>query len=87
MQLRSIVEVSGRLVGLPAFKAGGTGEPRPAGSIPVHLRQDKQAKLPAARSALLVGQTGVSDSPVDASRSDAGYEWRHDGGAADQPCA
>ena len=33
-------EVSGYLVGSPAFKAGGTGDPRPAGSIPVHLRQD-----------------------------------------------
>ena len=32
-------EVSRCLVGLPAFKAGGAGEPRPAGSIPVHLRQ------------------------------------------------
>jgi len=32
------VEVSERLVGSPAFKAGGTGDPRPAGSIPVHLR-------------------------------------------------
>jgi len=36
---RLIVEVSERLVGSPAFKAGGTGDPRPAGSIPVHLRQ------------------------------------------------
>ncbi len=26
-------------MGSPAFKAGGTGDPRPAGSIPVHLRQ------------------------------------------------
>ncbi len=25
-------------MGSPAFKAGGTGDPRPAGSIPVHLR-------------------------------------------------
>ena len=32
------MEVSGHLVGSPAFKAGGTGDPRPAGSIPVHLR-------------------------------------------------
>ncbi len=31
--------MSGHLVGSPAFKAGGTGDPRPAGSIPVHLRQ------------------------------------------------
>ena len=30
--------MSGHLVGPPAFKAGGTGDPRPAGSIPVHLR-------------------------------------------------
>ena len=30
--------MSGHLVGSPAFKAGGTGDPRPAGSIPVHLR-------------------------------------------------
>jgi hypothetical protein len=33
------LEVSGYLVGSPAFKAGGTGDPRPAGSIPVHLRE------------------------------------------------
>ena len=31
-------EVSEHLVGSAAFKAVGTGEPRPAGSIPVHLR-------------------------------------------------
>ena len=31
-------EVSADLVAAPAFKAGGTGDPRPAGSIPVHLR-------------------------------------------------
>jgi len=30
--------VSGYLVGSAAFKAVGTSEPRPAGSIPVHLR-------------------------------------------------
>ena len=34
----NIWEVSEYLVGSPAFKAGGTGDPRPAGSIPVHLR-------------------------------------------------
>ena len=33
------MEVSGYLVGSPAFKAGGTSDPRSAGSIPVHLRQ------------------------------------------------
>ena len=32
------VEVSGRLVGPTAFKAAETGDPRLAGSIPVHLR-------------------------------------------------
>jgi hypothetical protein len=37
--LGSLVEVSGYLVGSAAFKAVGTGDPRPAGSIPVHLRQ------------------------------------------------
>src|SRR3954452_8817364 len=38
VRLWSSAEVSGHLVGSPAFKAGGTGDPRPAGSIPVHLR-------------------------------------------------
>jgi len=37
-RLPSSAEVSGRLVGPTAFKAAGTGDPRPAGSIPVHLR-------------------------------------------------
>ena len=32
-------EVSGYLVGSAAFKAVGMGDPHPAGSIPVHLRQ------------------------------------------------
>ncbi len=32
-------EVSAYLVGAPAFKAGVAGDPRQAGSIPVHLRQ------------------------------------------------
>ena len=31
-------EVSAYLVGAPAFKAGVAGDPRQAGSIPVHLR-------------------------------------------------
>ena len=38
-QVASRPEVSGHLVGSAAFKAVGTGDPRPAGSIPVHLRQ------------------------------------------------
>ncbi len=33
------MEVSGHLVGSTAFKAAETGDPRLAGSIPVHLRQ------------------------------------------------
>jgi len=37
--LASPAEVSEYLVGSAAFKAVGTGDPRPAGSIPVHLRQ------------------------------------------------
>ena len=32
------MEVSEYLVGSAAFKAVGTSDPRPAGSIPVHLR-------------------------------------------------
>ena len=41
------MEVSEYLVGSPAFKAGDTGDPRMAGSIPVHLRQKSaQAKAP-----------------------------------------
>ena len=43
----SPVEVSEYLVGSPAFKAGGTGDPRPAGSIPVHLRQSIRRNGPA----------------------------------------
>ena len=39
------MEVSVRLVGSAAFKAVGTSEPRPAGSIPVHLRQFFRAVL------------------------------------------
>src|SRR3954452_11484570 len=37
-QVTSPAEVSGYLVGSPAFKAGGRGDPTTAGSIPVHLR-------------------------------------------------
>jgi hypothetical protein len=39
LTIRSRAEVSGYLVGSAAFKAVGKGEPLPAGSIPVHLRQ------------------------------------------------
>lgn len=37
-------EMSGYLVGSAAFKAVGTGDPRPAGSIPVHLRQERPGR-------------------------------------------
>jgi len=43
--------VSEYLVGSPAFKAGGTGDPRPAGSIPVHLRQSIHRNGPACGGA------------------------------------
>ena len=39
--ITSSLEVSERLVGSPAFKAGGMGDPCPAGSIPVHLRHSR----------------------------------------------
>ena len=39
------MEVSVRLVGSAAFKAVGTSDPRPAGSIPVHLRQFARRRL------------------------------------------
>ena len=43
-RVTSPMEVSGHLVGSAAFKAVGTGDPRPAGSIPVHLRQIAHAR-------------------------------------------
>ena len=39
MALASTTEVSERLVGFTVFKTVETSEPRLAGSIPVHLRQ------------------------------------------------
>ena len=44
----SATEVSGYLVGSTAFKAAGTSDPRPAGSIPVHLRQTTACALASA---------------------------------------
>ena len=37
-------EVSERLVGSPAFKAGGASDPRTEGSIPVHHRQHRPSQ-------------------------------------------
>ena len=52
-------EVSERLVGSPAFKAGGTGDPRPAGSIPVHLR----ARRDGDEATVTEGDPAVSAAP------------------------
>ena len=41
-------------MGPPAFKAGGTGDPRPAGSIPVHLRQDRSISIRVPRMKKLI---------------------------------
>ena len=46
------MEVSGYLVGSAAFKAVGTSEPRPAGSIPVHLRQSVQRRAVQCQAVL-----------------------------------
>ena len=54
------MEVSGYLVGSPAFKAGGTGDPRPAGSIPVHLRH----LSPAALNGLVRAGSNISAGGV-----------------------
>ena len=37
--------MSGYLVGSAAFKAVGTSDPRPAGSIPVHLRHQHAGQM------------------------------------------
>src|SRR5438132_3999610 len=55
----SSLEVSGLLVGSPAFKAGGTGAPRPAGSIPVHLRQKGPERAARASDGQQIAGAGV----------------------------
>lgn len=64
--------MSEHLVGSPAFKAGGTGDPRPAGSIPVHLRhgaldtgraQARQPKHRRMKSAKATVSTSMSNRP------------------------
>ena len=59
--LPSSTEVSERLVGSPAFKAGGTGDPRPAGSIPVHLRHLPIAAIPRFGAVPAANTYGVSN--------------------------
>jgi methionine-rich copper-binding protein CopC len=70
------MEVSEYLVGSPAFKAGDTGDPRMAGSIPVHLRQIAVAitaciaviamfPTPAAGSARLLSSTPTDGESLE----------------------
>ena len=65
------------LVGSPAFKAGDTGDPRMAGSIPVHLRQIvvtitaciaviSMFPSPAAGSARLLSSTPTEGESLEA---------------------
>ncbi len=49
------MEVSEYLVGSPAFKAGDTGDPRMAGSIPVHLRCLSRGRNPSASASSMLG--------------------------------
>ena len=58
------MEVSEYLVGSPAFKAGDTGDPRMAGSIPVHLRHSL-SRVVGFAGVLLCVLLGVG-SPVGA---------------------
>src|SRR5205823_4357057 len=55
-QVTSAAEVSGYLVGSPAFKAGGRGDPTTAGSIPVHLRQSSDARAAGPATARAVAR-------------------------------
>ena len=55
------MEVSERLVGSPAFKAGGMGDPCPAGSIPVHLRQHRTRYGGCDRRAVSASALGLTD--------------------------
>ncbi len=60
------MEVSGYLVGSAAFKAVETGDPRLAGSIPVHLRQKPRAQsLVRPRNRAFWSQRENSRAPKD----------------------
>ena len=67
-------EVSGYLVGSTAFKAAGTSDPRPAGSIPVHLRQTTACVFASAPSQHIgheikwqtIGRTSFPLTPIGA---------------------
>jgi hypothetical protein len=68
-----VAEVSEYLVGSPAFKAGGTGDPRPAGSIPVHLRHHPQVVQ------LVPGVTRFGQDPRRLRAAGAGHGARRRG--------
>ena len=57
-----------RLVGSAAFKAVGTSDPRPAGSIPVHLRH---SLLLIARRVAVVAAVALFLAPAGIARADA----------------
>jgi len=88
LAVSSGVEVSRRLVGSPAFKAGGTGDPRPAGSFPVHLRHEGYARfliwsenlpfLRLSRDAGLLYSFLARSSVPDNVDTHEGGESRHD---------
>ena len=61
--------MSGHLVGSPAFKAGGTGDPRPAGSIPVHLRQKSSAPKEFGATRVRRHQSSAPPEPPQPPRS------------------
>ncbi|MEY2969060.1 MAG: hypothetical protein RIQ64_1687 [Actinomycetota bacterium] len=62
-----VMEVSVRLVGSAAFKAVGTSEPRPAGSIPVHLRQFVASRI---RALLILALGFIAVVPPSAASAD-----------------
>ena len=66
------MEVSEYLVGSPAFKAGDTGDPRMAGSIPVHLRQSSSQTRIGRRRYLSPRSQSVAWRLLDARRLDRG---------------
>ncbi len=55
--------MSGHLVGSTAFKAAGTGDPCPAGSIPVHLRHINQVGRNARRPRTAFAQNVAVSTP------------------------
>ena len=57
------MEVSGYLVGSAAFKAVVTSDPREAGSIPVHLREQQKESLTR------INLAGAPFSPVKRDRN------------------